>query len=697
MIKHLWLALLSSLLLAEGGWARRPPPLFNDNLLPYASRSGQNFETLGRIVPLDTLLPPKRPEEINAVFGIFNRRQTTEDLVFKVGQEYCIQTGISNTTGRASNSTSKAKESCYGPYPLNLTAMAASEFNPKTRTVIMISGFMTNSYSNTWLERTKDLWLELEDMDVILISWSNANKYLYSRAVADTPLIARQITIFLHYLAQLSGTHLNEPDFVRKIHFVGHSLGAHIGAYVGQDLAGRMGRITGLDPAGPSYDQMPIQRRLDPTDAQLVDVIHTNSGKLKYANFFLSAGLRGIDMLMSRISPLRPLAERINERYNGEGDTAWYGIDAQVGHLDYYANGGSVQPGCNDIMHLCDHGRSNKIYESILAYERALGNLTKSERKQARLLAFAAQDYSSFLTGENLSKYCPKFLKSDLSNPQLPTLRCTMPIDLITPVEELKHELITSYGLNFNPDRSLHGRKYFFKTMSEKPFVGDHYLLKVRLDPTSSWNQGCALQVAIGMSDEIGTAIDINKELKMINSHDFYGMAIPFVNPYGDVAHNTLVEIVRASNNRSSLEAALNSTFTKVLPTQVSLSITNARSSSLFEAIGQSLLRAVTFNMNRRLPQDCRLIVNSLEVEPIMTPATKLASVYSVRRSSNQRSDIDQPTNNGTVRSKPKLLTRKEYGIRSRQGRASRPLFELASVSSKQSITVDIDAMIYFD
>ncbi len=31
-----------------------------------------------------------------------------------------------------------------------------------------------------------------------------------------------------------------------------------------------------LDPAGPSFENTPIQVRVDPTDADFVDVMHTN-------------------------------------------------------------------------------------------------------------------------------------------------------------------------------------------------------------------------------------------------------------------------------------------------------------------------------------------------------------------------------------------------------------------------------------
>lgn len=35
--------------------------------------------------------------------------------------------------------------------------------------------------------------------------------------------------------------------------------------------------VTGLDPAGPLYRGKPPSERLDPTDAQFVDVIHSDT------------------------------------------------------------------------------------------------------------------------------------------------------------------------------------------------------------------------------------------------------------------------------------------------------------------------------------------------------------------------------------------------------------------------------------
>jgi hypothetical protein len=65
----------------------------------------------------------------------------------------------------------------------------------------------------------------------------------------------------------------------------------------------------GLDPAEPHFSKTDPIVRLDPTDADFVDVIHTDAGP------FLSGGL---------------------------------GILQPVGHVDFYPNGGIEQPGCHE-------------------------------------------------------------------------------------------------------------------------------------------------------------------------------------------------------------------------------------------------------------------------------------------------------------------------------------------------------------
>jgi hypothetical protein len=66
----------------------------------------------------------------------------------------------------------------------------------------------------------------------------------------------------------------------KKFFLVGHSLGAHImgfaGGYVDDAINKKVGLIVGLDPARPCFVDRDKKYRLDPTDALLVEAIHTS-------------------------------------------------------------------------------------------------------------------------------------------------------------------------------------------------------------------------------------------------------------------------------------------------------------------------------------------------------------------------------------------------------------------------------------
>lgn len=99
----------------------------------------------------------------------------------------------------------------------------------------------------------------------------------------------------------------NSGANLSAFHLVGHSLGAYIAGFAGkfvQNATGEsVGRITGLDPAGPAFRARSADNRLAETDADLVVALHTDGGVNGY---------------------WRPL-----------------------GDVDFYANGGfPPQPGC---------------------------------------------------------------------------------------------------------------------------------------------------------------------------------------------------------------------------------------------------------------------------------------------------------------------------------------------------------------
>ena len=101
------------------------------------------------------------------------------------------------------------------------------------------------------------------------------------------------------------------------MHLIGHSLGAHVAGYAGERVEG-LGRITGLDPAEPLFQGMPAFVRLDPTDAQFVDVIHTVCPQLSLHN-----SLKPHPFLQDATSILM----------------GGWGMEDPVGHVDFYPNG----------------------------------------------------------------------------------------------------------------------------------------------------------------------------------------------------------------------------------------------------------------------------------------------------------------------------------------------------------------------
>lgn len=101
-------------------------------------------------------------------------------------------------------------------------------------------------------------------------------------------------------------------DLVRRIlesgtddiHVLGFSLGAHVPNYVALNVRPFvLPRISGLDPAMPLFITAGRDQKLDATDARFVDVIHTNA------------------LIQGKIE--------------------------RCGHVDFYMNGGIIQPGCS--------------------------------------------------------------------------------------------------------------------------------------------------------------------------------------------------------------------------------------------------------------------------------------------------------------------------------------------------------------
>lgn len=189
-------------------------------------------------------------------------------------------------------------------------------------------------------------------MNVIAVDWVYGSTAAYFSAVENVVKLGLEISSFLKKLLML-GT------LESSVHIIGVSLGAHVGGMVGQFYKGQLGRITGLDPAGPEYTRASPEERLDPGDALFVEAIHTDADNL--------------------------------------------GIRIPVGHVDYFINGGLDQPGCPAFIYagysylICDHMRAVHLYISAL-------------ENSCPLTAFPCDSYKNFLAGHCVDCFNPFLL-----------------------------------------------------------------------------------------------------------------------------------------------------------------------------------------------------------------------------------------------------------------------------------------------
>lgn len=613
------------------------PRPFTDDLLPESQRTGELVPHLGRVQLLDTFMRPKSIDEIQTSFSIYNNQHAPQRLVMRPDS----WTALGRTIFES-----------YGPYHFDLDQLAESGFDAAQRTVVMIPGYMSPE-SAEWVRAARLRWLELDRrVNVIEVSWSDSNQGTYSSAAAHTVLVARQVTILLHYLAELSGGRLQDERFLARLHLIGHSLGAHIAGFVGQDLDGRLGRITGLDPAGPSFDQFSSQQRLDRDDARLVEVLHTNSGRMKYLKLLASA-------------PLQALAKLTSASSFQANDATWFGIDQRIGHLDYYANDGRLQAGCQGVWHICDHLRARDIYVDLLDYECTLRRSKSArslvallERRQAglteaaealqparlgRLYAFKSADYEEFASGRSFAASCPELMAVSRHLDDAQALRnfrnCSVPLlDLLKPTEELIEELASQYGIHFGPaswqQRQQQQRHaYYFRTSADTgKLVGDHYLLKVYLREGPLWGPGeCSLQARAVLRD----GDQISMELGQLGARLEAGqrlLALPFVHRDSSKLLK-LVSLLDGANGLAGANASLGrppngpareflDAFQELFPRTISLSLVEPNEPGVLGS-----MKSATISMMRggeeREPTRCRLTIDMIEVHPI---------VYGLRR-----------------------------------------------------------------
>nr|CAH0106147.1 unnamed protein product [Daphnia galeata] len=192
---------------------------------------------------------------------------------------------------------------------------------------VLIHGFGGNGTTDRFVSKARASYLLLGDFNVITVDWSSLAEYPnYARAAVSTTPVGIYVANFLDFL-------ISQGTSPSLFHVIGYSLGAHVAGSAGNSIRlGRLPRITGLEPASGGYERIEKLRSLSSSDADFVDVIHTNA-----------ANVLGL------------------------------GTTSPIGHADFYPNGGRWQYGClwnteyDSLIH-CSHGRSTHYFiESILA------------------------------------------------------------------------------------------------------------------------------------------------------------------------------------------------------------------------------------------------------------------------------------------------------------------------------------------
>lgn len=132
-----------------------------------------------------------------------------------------------------------------------------------------------------------------------------------------------------------------------NLELLGFSLGCHTAGFIAshfQKMSGRnISTITALEPSGPCFRNLGPSERLDASNADFVQVIHTN-----------------ID---------------------------GYGMAALMGHVDIYVNGGEYQPSDINLYPCsttCSHFRILSLWQSILKNPKKFIGIKCNDVQQAR-------------------------------------------------------------------------------------------------------------------------------------------------------------------------------------------------------------------------------------------------------------------------------------------------------------------------
>ncbi|XP_076289001.1 pancreatic triacylglycerol lipase-like [Lasioglossum baleicum] len=187
-----------------------------------------------------------------------------------------------------------------------------SNFDFSKPTKIVTHGWI-NTVLNGAVSLIRDAYLKNGDYNVVGIDWGKIAFKPYLWASSRVPMVSKFVSSFINFL-QIQGLDLS------TLTIVGHSLGGHVAGLAARFTEGNVEHVVALDPALPNFENAGPGERVARGDARYLEVIHTDAGVFGYVD--------------------------------------------PIGDIDFYPNGGSLQPGC--MTNTCSHLRAYKYFaESI--------------------------------------------------------------------------------------------------------------------------------------------------------------------------------------------------------------------------------------------------------------------------------------------------------------------------------------------
>lgn len=147
-----------------------------------------------------------------------------------------------------------------------------TNFQSDRPTKLIIHGYLANRFHSA-IAPLKNAYMATGNVNLLVVDWQQGAFQLYDKSRSLVPFVGQRVAEILSLVLRAHAVDMAD------VHVIGHSLGAHIAGNVGRYFDGKLGRITGLDPALPLFLRNSPDS-LTRKDASFVDCIHTCGGLL---------------------------------------------------------------------------------------------------------------------------------------------------------------------------------------------------------------------------------------------------------------------------------------------------------------------------------------------------------------------------------------------------------------------------------